>query len=301
VLAARHTAQLAWAGNGELRRAARASGRIAGIPGIEGGHSIERSLDHLHEFFELGVRVLTLVWNNHLPWIRSCQPGAGADVPKGLDAFGRSVVRTMNELGMLVDVSHAGERAFFEALDASSAPVIASHSACKAIHGHQRNLTDDQLRALRDHGGVVGIVFCTAFLKDEAQREDARVRESAEYRALAGANDTDVFLLQGELLQRAAEPLSMEVVLDHVSHAAEVAGVEHVGLGSDYDGIGRTPQGLEDASCYGRIADGLLRRGFGASDVRAILGGNMERVYARATGGGEAARRTRYGSFSGVR
>lgn len=300
VLAARHADQLAWAGNGELLRAARASGRIAGIPGIEGGHSIEGSLEHLHEFFELGVRVLTLVWNNHLPWIRSCQAGAGADVPEGLDAFGRSVVRTMNELGMLVDVSHAGERSFYDVLETSSVPVIASHSACKSLHGHQRNLTDAQLRALRDHGSVVGIVFCTAFLKDEAQREDARVRESAEYKALAGANDTDVFLRQSELMQRVAEPLSMDVVLDHVCHAVSIAGVEHVGLGSDFDGIGRTPQGLEDASCYGRIAEGLLQRGFAAADVRAILGGNMERVFARATQSGEASRRATMTPFAGT-
>ncbi|MBK7875949.1 MAG: membrane dipeptidase [Planctomycetes bacterium] len=289
VLLARHARQLAWAGNGELLRAARASGRIGGIPGIEGGHSIEGRLEHLHEFHALGVRVMTLVWNNHLAWIRSCQPGAGADVPEGLNEFGRSVVRAMNELGMVVDVSHAGERSFYDVLDASAKPVIASHSGCKALHGHQRNLTDDQLRALAAHGGVVGIVFCTAFLKDEAQAEDARLRETPEYKAITGPNDTDVFLRQGEFLQRAAKPLSMEVVLDHVCHAVEVAGISHVGLGSDYDGIGRTPEGLEDASCYGRIAAGLAARGFARDDVRRILGGNMERVFGLATGAGTRA------------
>jgi membrane dipeptidase len=283
VLLARHPEQLAWAGNGELLRAARARGVIAGIPGIEGGHSIEEDLDHLHEFFLLGVRVLTLVWNNHLPWIRSCQAGAGAHVPEGIDAFGRSVVRTMNELGMVVDVSHAGERAFFDVLDATTEPVIASHSACKALHGHQRNLTDAQLRALAANDGVVGIVFCPAFLKDEAQAEEGRIRESAGFKAIAGANDTDVFLKQGEYLQRAAKPLSMEVVLDHLCHAVEVAGVRHVGLGSDYDGIGRTPAGLEDAACYLRIGAGLAERGFGRDEVLAVLGGNMERVFARVT------------------
>lgn len=289
VLLARHPEQLAWAGNGELLRAARARGQIAGIPGIEGGHSIEQDLEHLHEFFELGVRVLTLVWNNHLPWIRSCQPGAGAGVPEGIDAFGRSVVKAMNELGMLVDVSHAGERAFFDILDATSEPVIASHSACKALHGHQRNLTDAQLRALAANGGVVGIVFCPAFLKDEAQAEEGRVRETDEFRAIAGANDTDVFLKQGEFMQRAAKPLSMEVVLDHVCHAVDVAGVRHVGLGSDYDGIGRTPAGLEDATGYVRIAEGLRARGYAREDVLAVLGGNMERVFARVTRAGTRA------------
>jgi len=289
VLLARHGDQLAWAGNGERLRAARASGRIAGIPGIEGGHSIEGRLEHLHEFFEHGVRVLTLVWNSHLDWIRSCQPGAGAGIPEGLAPFGREVVRAMNELGMLIDVSHAGERAFHEVLATSREPVIASHSGCKALHGHQRNLSDEQLRALAAQGGVVGIVFCTAFLKDEAQAEDARLRETAEYRAIAGSNDTDVFLKQGEFLQQHARPLSIEVVLDHICHAAEVAGVAHVGLGSDFDGIGRTPQGLEDASCYGRIAAGLAARGFAPGEVQQVLGGNMERVFTRATRSGTRA------------
>lgn len=282
-----------WAGNAASRARAIEAGAIAGIPGIEGGHSIEESLDNLHFFFEHGVRVLTLVWNNHLSWIRSCQSGAGAHVPEGIDDFGRSVVRAMNELGMVVDVSHAGERAFRDVLETTSKPVIASHSGCKALHGHQRNLTDDQLRALAANGGVVGIVFCTAFLKDEAQAADARLRESAGYKAIGGPNDTDVFLRQGEYLQMHAPPLSLDTVVDHIAHAVEVAGVEHVGIGSDYDGIGRTPQGLEDASCYGNLAERMLARGFGADDVLRILAGNMERVFAAATGPGTAAHTAR--------
>lgn len=289
VLAAEHAEQIAWAGNGERLDAAHASGRIAGIPGIEGGHSIEGSLDNLEWFFRHGVRVLTLVWNNHLDWIRSCQPGAGAHVPSGLSDFGRDVVRRMNELGMVVDVSHAGEESIRDVLATTSRPIIASHSGCKAIHGHQRNLTDDQLRTLAQNGGVVGIVFCTAFLKDEAQKEDAALRETPAYRAISGPNDTEVFLRQGEWLQEHATPLPMEVVVDHIVHACEVAGVDHVGLGSDYDGIGRTPQGLEDAGCYGRIAERLAQRGFAREDVAKVLGGNMERVFRAATGPGTAA------------
>jgi membrane dipeptidase len=283
-LIATHPDQIAWAGNGVQLDAIHASGRIAGIPGIEGGHSIENDLANLEWFFEHGVRVLTLVWNNHLSWIRSCQPGAGADVPPGLSEFGRSVVRRMNELGMVVDVSHAGERSFHDTLETTTKPVIASHSGAKALHGHQRNLTDAQLRALAANGGVVGIVFCTAFLKDEAQQEDARLRATEEFRAIAGANDTDVFLKQGEWLQEHATPLPMDVVVDHIVHAALVAGIDHVGLGSDYDGIGRTPQGLEDAGCYGRIAARMVERGFSVDDVGKVLGGNMERVFRTATG-----------------
>ena len=288
-LVAAHPDRIAWAGNGARLDAARASGRLAGIPGIEGGHSIEGSLDDLEWYFEHGVRVLTLVWNNHLDWIRSCQAGAGPEVPAGLSAFGRSVIRRMNELGMVVDLSHAGPQSIDDALATTTKPVIASHSGCKAIHGHQRNLTDDQLRALAANGGVVGIVFCTAFLKDEAQQEDARLRESAEYKSITGPNDTDTFLRQGEWLQEHATPLPMDVVVDHIVHACEVAGVDHVGLGSDYDGIGRTPTGLEDAGCYGRIAERLVERGFGIDDVAKVLGRNMERVFRVATGAGTAA------------
>lgn len=288
-----HPDMVAFAGNGRLLREARAAGKLAGIPGIEGGHSIEERLSELVWFFEHGVRVLTLVWNNHLPWIRSCQPNAGEGIPEGLSDFGRAVVQTMNELGMLVDLSHAGEKSFFDALEVTTKPVIASHSGCKALHAHPRNLTDEQLRALKRNGGVVGIVFCVPFLSKAGWDEDARLRESEGYKALAGRNATELFLRQGEYLQEKAEPLPIDVLVEHVEHAVEVAGVEHVGIGSDFDGILRTPQGLEDASCYGNLVEQLLERGFAEDEVLAICGGNMERAYAAATGPGTRAETAR--------
>lgn len=290
-LVAHHPERVRFAGNGRDLAAARAAGAIAGIPGIEGGHSIEESLDRLRELFEHGVRVLTLVWNNHLPWIRSCRDGATASIPAGLSSFGREVVGTMNELGMLVDLSHAGERSFHDAIEASTRPVIASHSGCRRLHDHPRNLTDDQLRALAGNGGVVGIPFCVAFLSREAQEEDARLRETPDYRALSGRNDTELFLEQGRFLQRRAAPLPIDRVVDHVLHAAEIAGIDHVGLGSDYDGIGRTPAGLEDASCYGTLADRLRERGLGSEDVEKVFWRNMQRVFESVTGPGTAADR----------
>jgi membrane dipeptidase len=284
-----HPEFVLWAGNGEHLRAARRSGRLAAIAGIEGGHSIEESLDTLEHFFRRGVRVMTLVWNNHLSWIRSCRDGAGPGTPEGLSAFGLDVVRSMNRLGMLVDLSHAGERAFFDALETSDRPLIASHSGCRAVNDHPRNLSDDQLRALAAAGGVVGIVFCTPFLDRAAAEAEAALRESAEYRGLRGSNETETFLLQGQFLQREAPPLPLERVVDHLLHAVEIAGIEHVGLGSDFDGIQRTPAGLEDASAYPRLAAALRARGFDEQELALVLGGNMERVFAAATGPGTRA------------
>lgn len=290
-LLARHSDKLAWAGNGDLLEQAGADGRIAGVPGIEGGHSIEESLAALEWFFVHGVRVMTLVWNNHLSWIRSCQDGAGPDVPEGLSPFGRSVVERMNELGVLVDLSHAGERSFHDALETSRRPVIASHSGCRALNPHPRNLTDDQLRALADRGGVVGIVFCTPFLDAAARSEENLLRETEGYRAIVDENRTARFLAQSAYLQREATPLPLDRVLDHVEHAVRVAGIDHVGIGSDYDGIQRRPEGLEDASCYGNLAEGLFQRGFSEGDVLGIMGGNMRRVFTEATGPGTRAHR----------
>lgn len=288
-LARRHPRRIAWAGNGPLLDAARAAGRLGGIPGIEGGHSIEESLAVLEGFFEAGVRVMTLVWNNHLSWIRSCQDGAGPGVPEGLSDFGREVVRAMNRLGMLVDLSHAGERSFYDALAVCERAPIASHSGCRAQNDHPRNLTDDQLRALAEAGGVVGIVFCTPFLDAEAGRLERLAREEAAYRGLDGAIDTELFVRQGDWLQENVAPLPIERVADHVLHAVEVAGVAHVGIGSDFDGIQRRPAGLEDASCYPALTAALRRRGLGEEELRAVFWDNMARAFRGATGAGTRA------------
>ncbi|QDU65709.1 dipeptidase [Engelhardtia mirabilis] len=285
-LARRHPEQLRLVRAARDFEAARVGGRIAGIPGIEGGHAIEQDLGVLEAFWARGLRVLTLVWNNHLPWIRSCQPGAGPDVPAGLSAFGRSVVRRMNDLGMVVDLSHAGERSFYDALESTEHPVMASHSGCHALHDHPRNLNDDQLRALADNDGVVGIVFHPGFLDADARAEEQRVRQTEAYRGATGTNPTDTFLRQGEVMQRDARPLSIERLVDHVEHALEVAGPRHVGLGSDFDGIERGPAGLGDASGYPRLAAAMLARGFDVETVAAVMGGNMRRLFTRVLDSG---------------
>ncbi|MDP6408376.1 MAG: dipeptidase [Planctomycetota bacterium] len=285
----RHPDRVRFAGNGREVEEARSAGVVAAIAGIEGGHSIEESLDTLEHFFERGVRVMTLVWNNHLSWIRSCQPGAGAGVPAGLSDFGRSVVRRMNELGMVVDLSHAGERSFHDALEASERPVIASHSACRALHDHPRNLTDGQLRALAAHGGVCGIVFLPSFLDAEARAEAERVRATEAYRDIDCVDPAERALDRNAYLQRTVRPLSLERVADHALHAIEVAGIEHVGIGSDFDGIDHTPEGLEDASRYPALAAALARRGLAREELELVCGANMRRVFAAATGPGTHA------------
>lgn len=283
-----HPARFRLVGNGAELDAARSAGAIAGIAGIEGGHALEESLAKLEWFFERGLRVLTLVWNNHLSWVRSCQPGAGADVPAGLSAFGREVVRRMNALGVVVDLSHAGVRSFHDALEESTRPVLASHSGCSALHDHPRNLTDEALRALAQQGGVVGIVFHPGFLDAAARAEEARVRKLPEYVALEGEGMAR-FLGQQHLMRSHAAPLAAARLVEHVEHAVEIAGIDHVGLGSDYDGIERTPVGLEDARGYAVLAELLARRGFGDEDLAKILGGNVERVFRAATGPGTRA------------
>ena len=288
-LAARHPQRFRLVGNGDELDSAHKAGVIAGIAGIEGGHALEESLAKLEHFFARGLRVLTLVWNNHLSWIRSCQAGAGAGVPAGLSGFGREVVRRMNELGIVVDLSHAGERSFYDALETSAQPVIASHSGCTALHDHPRNLSDAQLRALAARGGVIGIVFHPGFLDADARAEEARVRKLPEYLELDPAVPLRKFLGQQRVMRTHAAPLPAERLVEHVLHAVEVAGIEHVGLGSDYDGIERTPAGLEDARGYGHLAELLARRGCGDEELLALLGGNMERVFRAVTGPGTAA------------
>lgn len=223
---------------GEIR-AARASGRLAAVLAIEGGHAIENSLDTLLEFHGRGVRTMTLTWNNSNEWADGC----GDDGPHGgLTARGREVVSAMEELGMVVDVSHAARSTFDDVLAVARRPVIASHSCARALRDHPRNLEDDQLRAIAAQGGVACVNFYPAFLV-------------ADGRA------------------------TLADLLDHADRFIEVAGPEHVGLGTDYDGIPTTPEGLEDVSCLPRLTAGLLERGHSPETVRGFLGANLLRIF----------------------
>jgi len=283
----RHPTDLTLATSSEEVRAVRAQGKIAVLLGVEGGHAIDNNLDVLRDLFARGVRYMTLTHNAATDWADSSNQSPRHH---GLTDFGREVIGEMNRLGMMVDISHVSDQTFYDVLEISRAPVIASHSCCRAICNAPRNLSDDMIKALAAHGGVIHITFHNAFLSqqyaDVTQSPGSEWRPSLESieekygeneaRKLAeGQRLSDAFTRAGKLPE-----VSWEKIIEHVEHAAALCGAAHVGLGSDFDGA-FMPVGMEDASNFPRITESLLRRGHTESDVRNILGENTLRVMAR--------------------
>lgn len=262
--------------------AAKAAGKIAILMGVEGGHMIDSSLEVLRGFFRLGARYMTLTHRADTPWAGS----SGSKLNKGLDDFGRQVVREMNRLGMMVDVSHVSDQTFYDTIESASAPVIASHSSCRALASHARNMTDEMLQALAKTGGVVHINYYNSFLDDDhrarvdALKElDSRRREITKTLAAdPKRREAEFRKLNQELIEKTGRvPLSR--LIDHFEHAVKVAGVDHVGLGSDFDGVeDQLPEGMEDISKIPNLVEGLSKRGFSDADIEKILGGNTLRV-----------------------
>ena len=253
-------------------------GVIGCVLAIEGGHAIEDDLAQIEHYANRGVRVMTLTWNNHLSWARSCRDGAAAGVPDGLSSFGREVVARMGDCGMLVDLSHAGVRTFYDALECAAAPPIVSHSGCRALSDHPRNIDDDQLCALAECGGVIGVPFATAFLDEDERAAERRYRATAEYKALEFDGATEALLVQGHAIQRALPPFPIEHVVRHVMHALEIAGPAHVAIGSDFDGIDRRPADLADASTYQSLLEALRDVGVTDETIRAVAFDNAARA-----------------------
>ncbi|MEX2169296.1 MAG: dipeptidase, partial [Pirellulales bacterium] len=255
-------------------------GKIASMIGVEGGHCIENSIGVLRQLFNLGARYMTLTHNDSLDWADS-----GTDKPKvgGLNDFGREVVREMNRLGMLVDISHVSEKTMQDTLDVTSAPVIFSHSSARTIADHPRNVPDAILQQLPENGGVVMVNYYSIFVVPAAAergRQQLKFESELKKQGLSGAERrTEV---ERWRLQNPAPAGTIHDVLDHIDHIAKVAGVDHVGIGSDYDGVTLLPVQLEDVSTYPYITQGLLDRGYSADDIRKILGGNVMRVWSEA-------------------
>ncbi len=268
----------------DIRRAKR-DGKIAALMGIEGGHAIENSLSALRDFYRLGVRYMTLTHNNTNDWADSSR-----DKPlhNGLTDFGKEVVREMNRLGMLVDVSHVSDKTMSDVLDVSTAPVIASHSSARALDSHPRNIPDDLLRRIAKNGGVVMVNFYTVFIDQKAydadKERDKRLKPQLDALKEKFKGD-DKRLEEEQNKLYAASPLPptpLSVLIDHIDHIAKVAGIDHVGLGSDFDGGVTLPEGVKDISELPNITYELLRRGYSEQDVRKILGENFLRAFAQA-------------------
>jgi membrane dipeptidase len=266
-------------------RAAVADNKRAILIGIEGGHAIEDSLDLLRAFYRFGARYMTLTHTNTNNWA-----DASTDEAKhnGLTPFGRQVVLEMNRLGMLVDISHVSDKTFYDAVEVSKAPVIASHSSARALAGAKRNMTDDMLRALAKNGGMVMTNFYPAFLSDEVAaagkaRDETLKAEIASIKVSDPSEGPQYQEAMRKLLEAHPLPkISWTLIVDHIDHMVKVAGIDHVGIGSDFDGIPEVPEGMEDVSKLPAIPAELKRRGYSDGDIRKIMGGNFMRVFAEA-------------------
>jgi membrane dipeptidase len=265
-------------------REARKQGKIAALLGVEGGHMINSDLGVLRSYAALGVRYMTLTHSGNDEWADSSTDKA---VHNGLTEFGKDVVREMNRLGMMVDISHVSDKTFYDALEVSKAPLIASHSSCRAICDAPRNMTDQMMRDLAAKGGVVQINYHIGFLSQEfrnAEKANPELNKAIglEVTKRCGENE-GCQLIEGDRLTREYVEqgkfprVDYTKIIEHINHAVKVAGIDHVGLGSDFDGA-NMPYGMEDASKLPRITDALLQRGYSEGDVKKILGENTLRI-----------------------
>jgi membrane dipeptidase len=295
---AKHPGQMELATSpAEIERAHR-DHKLAALMGIEGGHSIEDSIPLLRQYYALGVRYMTLTWSNSNGWADSSgdfDNKAIPHTPNGLSEFGKDVVYEMNRLGMLIDVSHVSDKTFFRTLVISQAPVIASHSGARALCDAPRNMTDDMLRAIANaggpmsKGGVVQVNFYSGYISQKyrdaqkaMQPEIERAKADLKAKNKAAGRETpqeELDKLERKMLDRIPRP-PLSDLIDQIDHIAKVAGVDHVGLGSDFDGIdGQLPEGIDSAADLPKITAELMKRGYSAADCRKILGGNLLRVF----------------------
>src|SRR5215510_86374 len=280
----RHPNDLMFATSAADIRRAKAQGKVACLMGIEGGHAIENSLPTLREFYRLGVRYMTLTWNNTNNW---ADAGRGEKKYNGLSDFGREVVLEMNRLGMLVDVSHVSDDTMSDALDVSTAPVIASHSSARALSDVPRNIPDDVLKRIAKNGGVVQVNFYSVFVDEktvapQSAERDKRLKAQQEAIDQKYKDDPARIAEESDKLEAAnpLPPLPISKLIDHIDHIVKVAGIDHVGIGADFDGANDMPEGARDVSMLPNITYELLKRGYSERDIRKVLGENLLRAFA---------------------
>jgi len=290
--AAKHPDKMRMAFSPDDIVAAHREHKLAALMGIEGGHSIENSIPLLRDYYRLGVRYMTLTWSNSLDWADSSGDYTDPKVPhtkEGLTEFGKDVVYEMNRLGMMVDISHVADKTFYRTLVITRAPVIASHSGARALSDAPRNMTDDMLRAVAINGGVVQVNYYSAFVS-QAYRDAAQAQKPEVDKAIQDLKDkakaegkevtySDIEKLQRSYADKIPRP-PLSALIDQIDHVAKVAGIDHVGLGSDFDGVsGQLPEGIDSAADLPKITAALVARGYSAADCDKILGGNLLRVF----------------------
>ncbi|MBZ5533048.1 MAG: dipeptidase [Acidobacteriia bacterium] len=290
--AARHPDQMTMAFTADDIVRAHQQHKFAALLGIEGGHAIENDVRLLRDFHRLGVRYMTLTWSNTNEWADSSGDIKDPNVKhyNGMTDFGKDVVREMNRLGMIIDISHVSDATFYQALLISQAPIIASHSSSRALTNHPRNMTDDMLRAVALNNGVVMVNFFSAFIDEDFRKaffdpekmkqRDAEVAAFTKEHAHADGSPVgynEVVELEKKWAAQFPRP-PLKSLIDHIDHVAKVAGVDHVGLGSDFDGVTSLPQGIDSVADLPKITEALYQRGYSREDLLKILGGNFMRV-----------------------
>lgn len=284
-LVERHPDEIGLATTADEIRDLVAQGKLASLMGVEGGHMIEGDLAVLRTYYRLGVRYMTLTHSFHTTWADS---SGTSTIPEplhgGLTSFGEKVVWEMNRLGMMVDVSHVSDETFFDTLRVSRSPVIASHSSCRAIADHTRNMSDEMLRALAKNRGVIMINFYPAYIDEIANRETKAYFErwKATFDRMREEHSDDpaahYAARRAHLSEHPVPQTSLDVLLDHFEHAIRVAGADHVGIGADWDGVASMPRGMDDVSALPGLTEGLLARGLSVKTVQKVLGENLLRV-----------------------
>jgi membrane dipeptidase len=264
--------------------------KLAALMGVEGGHAIENDIRILRDYYRLGVRYMTLTWMNTNEWADSSGDDTKPEIQhhNGLTPFGKEIVAEMNRLGMMVDISHVSDKTFWDTIAVTKAPVIASHSSARALTNHFRNMTDDMLRAVAKNGGVVQVNFFSAFVDEnyrKAFEESMPKVQQAGKDAEEKYKDADAATRSRER-EKAEDAVMSQIprppfksLIDHIDHIAKTAGVDHVGLGSDFDGIPSSPVGMDSAADLPKITQALMARGYSADDMHKVLGGNLLRVF----------------------
>jgi len=261
--------------------------KLAAMMGVEGGHMIEDDMDYLDSLFKRGVRYMTLTWNNSTSWATSARDEtshAWTVTPYGLTDKGKKIVQRMNELGMLVDLSHVGEKTFWDAINTTTKPVLVSHSSVYALCPVFRNLKDDQIKAIGKNGGVIQVNFYSGFLDSNyAKRQQAfTAHHKRELDSLTALNTPGYAVNEyfSHTYPREANELRppLSLLIDHIDYIVKLIGADHVGLGSDFDGIESAPQELDDVSCYPLVTRELVKSGYSKEHIEKILGGNFIRV-----------------------